>query len=178
MRLECSLFDLAKLWPIHVGPPERAVAAALILGVLDDLKPADINVEDIDRLPDWRLGRRVLRSLVARLGRSATFKRHGHRAGNALMEGTLKALKADVRAVLGTYPREVRPPSPADDPHAAATTNSTRQRALRRAESGAERELRGRIAAGELPASMLATRMRPARVRRDHASDEVPPTES
>ena len=171
MQLSCGIFDLAKLWP-HVDPPERAVAAALVLGLLDDLKPADIAVTDIDGLPDWRLARRMLRSLVARLGRSATFQRHGNRAGNALMAATLKALQPDVRNALGAYPRGIRRPSAEDDPHSTVTSNATRQRAMRRALSGAERELRERIAAGELPASMLATRMRPARRRgRSQAAD-------
>lgn len=156
-------FLTMKMYP-RCGADGRAFWAATALHLLDGMRPQDIRAGDLDLVPDIYLMRRLMRGHSERLMRGPVAQREGcGRVGALLMAKTLGQLLPSVRKALGRMPRSAPPPVDVFDPHADPAAAPAHRRVVARATAGAERELRDRIAAGELPASMLATRMHPAK---------------
>lgn len=156
--------EIVKMWP-NTTANGRAFAVCLWLRYVTGIELCDMRPDDIDRMPPNRFVREFLRTKFDQMSKWKNPRRFAgySTVWDAALAMWKKKLPRTTWAAFSAWPprRPVGPP--VVDPHADDATTRARNRVVRKATSAAERELRSRIAAGELPASMLATRMQPAK---------------
>jgi len=146
----------SKLYP-NVEPELRAYAVVLWLSKVTGLDVREMVPEDVEQLPEPRFVSQLLRSEATRIRRSKLAAEFGPAAvARVLMRRTLRALSADAHAAFAQWP-------PMRD---RANDTSPEHTTSRRVFDEAQRAIRSQIAAGQLPASLLATSMEPRRKRR------------